>query len=149
MHRLENIQNQHCLGKPYLHLNIRTTQPQQVGSSHQESSHDQTSREELDGTINLQDDKQSPQWLIEPNQQWPCKPYPQLDIRTYQPQRVDTSHRESSGDQTSREELDSTINRQDKQSPQLLIVPNQQQTSKSYPQLDIRIYQPQQVDTSR
>ena len=106
-------------------------------------------REELDGTINRQEDKQSPQWLIVPNQQKPCKPYQKLDIRTYQPQQVDTSHQESSGDQTSREELDSTINRQDKQSPQLLIVPNQHQTSKSYPQLDIRIYRPQEVDTSR
>ena len=81
--------------------------------------------------------------------QQPSKHYLQLDIRTYQPQQVDTSRQESSDDQTSREELVSTINRQDKQSPQWLIVPNQQQTSKPYPQLDIRIYQPQQVDTSR
>ena len=75
--------------------------------------------------------------------QQPSKHYPQLDMRTYQPQRVETLPQECS-DQTSREELVST-----KQFPQWLIVPNQQQTSKPYPQLDIRIYQPQPVDTSR
>ena len=198
----DNILNQHCSGQPYLHLDIRTSQPQQVDTSHQESL---TSREDLDSTSNRQDAKQSPQGLMESNQdqtsklylqldirtyqpqqvnsckessedptsgkgvvsavskdfmqylqletilykQQPSKHYPQLDNRTYQPQRVDTSRQESSDDQTSREELVSTINRQDKQSPQWLIVPNQQQTSKLYPQLDIRIYQPQQVETSR
>ena len=76
--------------------------------------------------------------------QQPSKHYPQLGMRTYQPQGVDTSRHESSDDQTSREELVST-----KQFPQWLIVPNQQQSSKPYPQLDIRIYQPQPVDTSR
>ena len=198
----DNIQNQHCSGQPYPHLDIRTSQPQQVDTSHQESS---TSIEDLDNTRNWQDARQSPQGLKESNQDQTNKPYLQLDIRayqlqqvnssckessddptsgkgpvsavskdvmqylqletvlykqqqskhylqlnirTYQPQRVDTLRQESSDDQTSREELVSTINRQDKQSPHWLNVPNQQQTCKPYPQLDIRIYQPQQVDTS-
>ena len=136
----DNIQNQHCSGKSYPHLDIRTYQPQQVDTSRQESSDDQTSRE-LGSTINQQD----PQWLFVPNQQQPSKPYPHLDIRTYQPQQVDTSHQESSDDQTSREEIDRTINRED---PQWMLVPNQQQHSKPYPQLDIRTYQPQQVKSS-
>ena len=109
--RSENLQNQHCVGKPYLYLDIRTFQPQQVDSSHQESSQDQTSREELDGAINRQEDKQCPQWLIVPNQQQPCKPYPKLDIRTYQPQQVDTSRQESSNDPSSGKELVSTIDK--------------------------------------
>ena len=142
----DNIQNRHCSGQPYPHLDIRTSQPQQVDTSHQESS---TSREDLDSTSNRQDVKQSPQGLMKSNQDQTNKPYLQLDIRIYLLQRVDTSCQESSDDQTSREELVSTINQQDKQSPQWLIVPNQQQTSKPYPQLDIRNYQWQQVDTSR
>ena len=128
--------NQDRTNKPYLQLDIRTYQPQQVDTSRQESSDDQTSREELGSTINQQD----PQWLFVPNQQQPSKPYPHLDIMTYQPQQVDTSHQESSDDQTSREEIDRTINRKD---PQWMLVPNQQQHSKPYPQLDIRTYQPQ------
>ena len=111
--------NQDRTHKPYLQLDIRTYQPQQVNSSCKESSDDQTSREELGSTINQQD----PQWLFVPNQQQPSKPYPHLDIRTYQPQQVDTSHQESSDDQTSREEIDRTINRED---PQWMLVPNQQ-----------------------
>ena len=138
----DNIQNQHCSGQSYPHLDIRTSQPQQVDTSHQESS---TSREDLDSTSNQQDEKQTTQGLMESNQDLTNKPYLQLDIRTYQPQQVDTSRQESSDDQTSREELGSTINRQD---PQWLFVPNQQQPSKPYPHLDIRTYQPQQVDTS-
>ena len=138
----DNIQNQHCSGQPYSRLDIRTSQPQQVYTSHQESS---TSREDLDSTSNQQDAKQTPQGLMESNQDRTNKPYLQLDIRTYQPQQVDTSRQESSDDQTSREELGGTINQQD---PQWLFVPNKQQPSKPYPHLDIRTYQPQQVDTS-
>ena len=138
----DNIQNQHCAGQSYPHLDIRTSQPQQVDTSHQESS---TSREDLDSTSNQQDAKQTTQGLMESNQDRTNKPYLQLDIRTYQPQQVDTSRQESSDDQTSREELGSTINQQD---PQWLFVPNQQQPSKPYPHLDIRTYQPQQVDNS-
>ena len=196
------VPNQQQPSKPYPHLDIRTYQPQQVDTSHQESSDDQTSREKIDRTINREDS----QWMFAQNQQQHSKPYaqrdirtcqpqqvnssckessddptsgkgvvsavskdvmqyiqletvlykqqpskhyPQLDIRTYQPQRVDTSCQESSDDQTSREELVYCINRlDDKQSPQWLIVPNQQQTRKPYLQLDIRIYQPQQVDSS-
>ena len=138
----DNIQNQHCSGQPYPHLDIRTSQPQQVDTSHQESS---TSREDLDSTSDRQDAKQTPQGLFESNQDWTNKPYLQLDIRTYQPQQVDTSHQESSDDQTSREEIDKIINRED---PQWMFVPNQQQNSKPYPQLDIRTYQPQQVNSS-
>ena len=133
--------NQDWTNKPYLQLDNRTNQLQQVDTSHQESSDDQTSREELGSTIHQQD----PQWLFVPNQQQPSKPYPHLDNRTYQPQQVDTSHQESSDDQTSREEIDRTINRED---PQWMFVPNQQQHSKPYPQLDIRTYQPQQVNSS-
>ena len=138
----DNIQNQHCSGQQYPHLDIRTSQPQHVDTLHQESS---TLREDLDSTSNRQDAKQTPQGLMESNQDQSNKPYLQLDIWTYQPQQVDTSRQESSDDQTSREELGSTINQQD---PQMLFVPNQQQPSKAYPHLDIRIYQPQQVDTS-
>ena len=138
----DNIQNQHCSGQSYRHLDIRTSQPQQVDTSHQESS---TSREDLDSTSNQQDAKQTTQGLVESNQDRTNKPYLQLDIRTYQPQQVDTSHQESSDDQTSREEIDRTINRED---PQWMLVPNQQQHSKPYPQLDIRTYQPQQVNSS-
>ena len=138
----DNIQNQHCSGQPYPHLDIRTSQPQQVDTSHQESS---TSREDLDSTSNRQDAKQTTQGLMESNQDRTNKLDLQLDIRNYQQQQVDTSRQESSDDQTSREELGSTINQQD---PQWLFVPNQQQPSKPYPHLAIRTYQPQQVDTS-
>ena len=138
----DNIQNQHCSGQPYPHLDIRTSQPQQVDTSHQESS---TSREDRDKTSNQQDAKQTPQGLMESNQDRTNKPYLQLDIRNYQRQQVDTSCQESSDDQTSREELGSTINQQD---PQWLFVPNQQQPSKPYPHLDIRTYQPQHVNSS-
>ena len=51
----ENVQNKHCSGKPYPHLDIRTYQPQQVDTSRQESSDDQTSREEIDSTFNRED----------------------------------------------------------------------------------------------
>ena len=61
----DNIQNQHCLGQSYPHLDIRTFQPQQVDTSHQESS---TSREDLDSTSNQQDAKQTTQGLMESNQ---------------------------------------------------------------------------------
>ena len=46
-----------------------------------------------------------------PNQQQTCKPYPQLDIRIYQPQQVDTSHQESYDDPSSGKELVSTIDK--------------------------------------
>ena len=77
----DNIQNPHCSRQPYPHLDIRTFQPQQVDTSHQESS---TSREDLDSTSNRQDAKQTPQGLMESNQDRTNKPYLQLDIRTYQ-----------------------------------------------------------------
>ena len=137
--QLETVLYKQQPSKHYQQLDIRTDQPQRVDTSRQESSDDRTSREELVST------KQSPQWLIVPNQQQTSKPYPHLDIRTYQPQQVDTSHQESSDDQTSKEEIDRTINRED---PQWMFVPNQQQHSKPYPQLDIRTYQLQQVDNS-
>ena len=43
----ENVQNKKCSGKPYPHLDIRTYQLQQVDTSRQESSDNQTSRKEL------------------------------------------------------------------------------------------------------
>ena len=75
---------------------MRTYQPQRVETSRQESSDDQTSREELVST------KQFPQWLIVPNQQLTSKPYPQP---------VDTSRQESYGDPSSGKELASTIDK--------------------------------------
>ena len=65
----------------------------------------------LDSTSNWQDVKQSPQGLMKSNQDQTNKPYLQLDIRIYQPQRVDTSCQESSDDQTSGKELVSTISK--------------------------------------
>ena len=76
----DNIQNQHCSGQPYPHLDIRTSQPQQVDTSHQESL---TSIKDLDSTSNWQNARQSPQGLKESNQDQTNKPYLQLDIRTY------------------------------------------------------------------
>ena len=104
----DNIQNQHCSGQPYPHLDIRTSQPQKVDIPHQESS---TPREDLDSTSNRQAAKQSPQGLMESNQQQTSKPYPQLDIMIYQPQSVDTSRQESYDDPSSGKELVSTIDR--------------------------------------
>ena len=103
-----NIQNQHCSGQPYPHLDIRTSQLQQVDTSHKESS---TSREDLDSTSNRQDVKQSPQGLMKSNQQQTNKPYPQLDIRIYQPHQVDTSRQESYDDPFSGKELVCTIDK--------------------------------------
>ena len=141
-------QNQQQHSKPYPQQDIRTCQPQQVNSSCKESSDDPTSGKGVVSAVS-KDVMQYIQLETVLYKQQPSKHYPQLDIRTYQPQPVDTSRQESSDDQTSREELVNTINRlDDKQSPQWLIVPNQQQTRKPYLQLDIRIYQPQQVDSS-
>ena len=139
--------NQDQTNKPYLQLDIRAYQPQQVNSSCKESSDDPTSGKGPVSAVS-KDVMQYLQLETVLYKQQQSKHYLQLNIRTYQPQRVDTLCQESSDDQTSREELVSTINRQDKQSPHWLNVPNQQQTCKPYPQLDIRIYQPQQVDTS-
>ena len=139
--------NQDQYNKPYLQLDIRAYQPQQVNSSCKESSDDPTSGKGPVSAVS-KDVMQYLQLETVLYKQQQSKHYLQLNIRTYQPQRVDTLRQESSDDQTSREELVSTINRQDKQSPHWLNVPNQQQTCKPYPQLDIRIYQPQQVDTS-
>ena len=136
------ISTQDQINKPYLQLDIRTCQPQQVNSSCKERSEDPTSGKGVVSAVS----KNVIQYLQLETvlyKQQPSKHYPQLDIRTYQPQRVDTSHQESSDDRISREELVST-----KQSPQWLIVPNQQQTSKPYPRLGSRIYQPHPVDTS-
>ena len=94
----DNIKNQHFSYQPYPHLDIRTSQPQQVDTSHQESS---TSREDLDSTSNWQDAKKSPQRLMESNQDQTNKPYLLLNIRTYQPQQVNSSCKESSKDPTS------------------------------------------------
>ena len=139
--------NQDQTNKPYLQLDIRAYQPQQVNSSCKESSDDPTSGKGPVSAVS-KDVMQYLQLETVLYKQQQSKHYLQLNIRTYQPQRVDTLRQESSDDQTSREELVSTINRQDKQSPHWLNVPNQQQTCKPYPQLDIRIYQRQQVDTS-
>ena len=139
--------NQDQTNKPYLQLDIRAYQPQQVNSSCKESSDDPTSGKGPVSAVS-KDVMQYLQLETLLYKQQQSKHYLQLNIRTYQPQRVDTLRQESSDDQTSREELVSTINRQDKQAPHWLNVPNQQQTCKPYPQLDIRIYQPQQVDTS-
>ena len=49
--------------------------------------------------------------MIVPNQQQTSKPYPQHDIRIYQPQPVDTSHQESFDDPSSGKELVSTIDK--------------------------------------
>ena len=141
----DNIQNQHCSGQPYPHLDIRTSQPQQVDIPHQESS---TSREDLDSTSNRQDAKQSPQGLIESNQDQTNKPYLQLDIRTYQPQQVNSSCKESSEDPTSGKGVVSAVSKDVMQYLQLETVLYKQQPSKHYPQLDMRTYQPQRVDTS-
>ena len=140
------IQSQHCSGKPYPHLDIRTSQLQQVDTSHQESSN---SREILDSTSNLQDAKQSPQGLMKSNQDQTNKPYLQLDIGTYQPQRVDTSCKESSDNSVPGKELVSTFNKNVMQSLQLETVLYQQQLDTPYPQVGVETYQPQRVDTSR
>ena len=142
----ENRQNQHCSGQPYPHLDIRTSQPQQVDTSHQESS---TSREDLDSTSNRQDAKQSPQGLMESNQDQTNKPYLQLDTRTCQLQQVNSSCKERSEDPTSGKGVVSAVSKDVIQYLQLETVPYKQQPSKHYPQLDIRTYQPQRVDTSR
>ena len=142
----DNIQNQHCLGQPYPHLDIRTSQPQQVDISHQESS---TSREDLDSTSNRQDAKQSPQGFMESNQGQTNKPYLQLDIRTYQPQQANSSCKESSEDPTSGKGIVSAVSKDFMQYLQLETVLYRQQPSKHFPQLDMRTYQPQRVDTSR
>ena len=142
----DNIKNQHCSYQPYPHLDIRTSQPQQVDTSHQESS---TSKEDLDSTSNWQDAKQSPQGLIESNQDQTNKPYLQLDIRTYQPQQVNSSCKESSEDPTSGKGVASAVSKNVMQYLQLEAVLYKQQPSKHYPQLDNRTYQPQWVDTSR
>ena len=139
--------NQGQTNKPYLQLDTRAYQPQQVNSSCKESSDDPTSGKGPVSAVS-KDVMQYLQLETVLYKQQQSKNYLQLNIRTYQPQGVDTLRQESSDDQTSREELVSTINRQDKQSPHWLNVSNQQQTCKPYPQLDIRIYQPQQVDTS-
>ena len=123
----DNIQNPHC-------------------SSHQESS---TPREDLDSTSNRQDAKQSPQGLMESNQDQTNKPYLQLDIRTYQPQLVNSSYKESSEDPTSGKGVVSAVSKDVMQYLKLETVLYKQQPSKHYPQLDIRAYQPQRVDTSR
>ena len=104
----DNIQIQHYSGQPYPHLDIRTSQPQQVDTSHQESS---TSREDLDSTSNRQGAKQSLQGLMESNQDLTNKQYLQLDIRTYLPQQVYTSRQESYDDPSSGTELVSTIDK--------------------------------------
>ena len=99
--------NQDWTNKPYLQLDIRTYQPQQVNTSRQESSEDQTLREELGSTINQQD----LQWMFVPNQQQHSKPYLQLDIRTYQPQQVNSSCKESSDDPTSGKGVVSSVSK--------------------------------------
>ena len=133
--------NQDQTNKPYLQLDIRAYQPQQVNSSCKESSDDPTSGKGPVSAVS-KDVMQYLQLETVLYKQQQCKHYLQLNIRTYQPQRVDALRQESSDDQTSREELVSTINRQDKQSPHWLNVPNQQQTCKPYPQLDIRLNVP-------
>ena len=141
----DNIQNQHCSGQPYPHLDIRTSQPQQVDTSHQESSF---SREDLDSTSNRQDAKQTPQGLMESNQDQTNKPYLQLDIRTCQPQQVNSSCKIRSEDPTSGKGVVSAVSKDVIQYLQLETVLYKQQPSKHYQQLDIRTYQPQRVDTS-
>ena len=141
----DNIQNQHCSGQPYPHLDTRTYQPQQVDTSHQESSGDQTSREEIDRTINRED----PQWMFVPNQHQHSKPYPCLDIRTYLPQQVNSSCKESSDDPTSGKGVVSSVSKYVMQYLQFETVLYQQQLDTPYPQLDVETYQPQRVDTSR
>ena len=123
--------NQDLINKPYLQRDIGTYQPQRVDTSRKKSSGSSTSGKELVSTFNKYV-LQSLQLETVLYQQQLDTPYQQLDVETYQPQRVYISRQESSDDQTSREELVST-----KQSPQWLIVPNQQQTSKPYPQLGI------------
>ena len=146
--QLETVLYKHQPIKHYPQLDMRTYQPQQVNSTCKESSYEPTTGKGEVSAVS-KDVMQYLQLETVLYKHQPIKHYPQLDIRTYQPQRVYTSRQESFDGQTSREEQVSTINQQDKLSPQWLIVPNQQQTSKPYPQLDIRIYQPQQVDTSR
>ena len=137
--------NQDQTNKQYLQLDIRTYQPQQVDISHQESSDDQTSREEIDRTINQED----PQWMFVPNQQQHSKPYPQLDVRTYQPQQVNSSCKESSDDPTSGKGVVSSVSKDVMQNLQLETALYQQQLDTPYPQRDVETYQPQRVDTSR
>ena len=141
----DNIESQHCSGKPYPHLDIRTSQPQQVNTSHQESS---TTREDLDSTSTWQDAKQTPKGLMESNQDQTKKPYLQLDIGTYQPQLdIDTSCKEISDNSTSGKELVSTFNKNVMQSIQLETVLYQPQLDTPYPQVDVETYQPQWIDT--
>ena len=139
------VRNRQQPSKPYPHLDIRTYQPQQVDTSHQESSDDQTSREEIDRTINQED----PQWMFVPNQQQHCKPYPQLDTRTYQPQHVNSSCKESSDAPTLGKRVVSSVSKDVMQYLQLETVLYQQQLDTPYPQLDAETYQPQRVNTSR
>ena len=140
----DNVQNQHCSGQQYPHLDFRTYQPQQVDTSHQESSDDQTSREEIDRIIKRGD----PQWMFVPNQQQLSKPYRQLDIRTYQPQQVNSLCKESSDDPTSGKGVVSSVSKDVVQYLQLETVLYQQQLDTPNPQLDVETYQPQRVDTS-
>ena len=108
-----------------------------------------TSREDLDSTSNRQNAKQSPQGLMESNQDQTNKPYLQLGIRTYQPQQVNSSCKESSENPTSKKGVVSAVSKDVMQYLQLETVLYKQQPSKHYPQLDIRTYQPQRVDISR
>ena len=85
---------------------------------------------------------------MESNQDQTNKPYLQLDIRTYQPHQVNPSCKESSDDPTLGKGVVSAVSKDVMQYLQLEAVLYKQQPSKHYPQLDIRTYQPQQVDTS-
>ena len=137
------VPNQQQHSKPYLQLDIRTYQPQQVNSSCKESSDDPTSGIGVVSSVS----KDVMQYLpleTELYQQQLDTPYPHLDVETYQPQRVDTSRQESFNDLTSGKELVSAYKKGVIQRPQL----DRLQPSKLYRQLDIRTYQLQQVDNS-
>ena len=135
--------NQDQTNKPYLQLDIRAYQPQQVNSSCKESSDDPSSGKGPVSAVS-KDVMQYLQLETVLYKQQQSKHYLQLNIRTYQPQRVDTSCQESFDDLTSGKELVSAYNKNVIQPPQL----DRLQPSKPYPQLDIRLYQLQQVDNS-
>ena len=135
--------NQGQTNKPYLQLDSRTYQPQQVNSSCKGSSDDPTSGKGVVSSVS-KDVVQYLQLETVLYQQQLDTPFPQLDVETYQPQRVDTSRQEKFNDLTSRKELISAYNKDVIQPPQL----DRLQPSKPYPQLDIRTYQLQKVDNS-
>ena len=102
--------NQDQINKPYMQLDIRIYQPQQVNSSCKESSDNPTSGKRLVSAVS-KDVMQYLQLETVLYKQQPSKHFPRLDIRTYQPQQGDTSRKESYDDPSSGKELVSTMDK--------------------------------------